>query len=280
MLGDLPQVPILGIPFHKTTSKEASAALDGFMRAPKQHIVVTPNPEMLLESLQNERLRAVLQKADLALPDGIGILWAAKFLSLPKRGRFRTWLQWKMSLLSVLFYPRYIRSVLPERVTGVDTMKQICGHSVQINCSIFLLGGSPGVAEQAKIKLEQQFPGIRIAGTDAGRPFTEDDQVILQKINDSKPQILFVAFGAPKQEIWIDENLSKMPSVKIAMGIGGSFDFISGIVKRAPVGFQKLGLEWLWRLFQEPRKRIPRIWNAVVVFPWKVLRYKINSRKS
>ena len=143
--------------------------------------------------------------------------------------------------------------------------------------SVFLLGGAEGIAEKTKEKLEELYKNIDIVGTYAGRPFTDDDETIFETINNTQPQILFVAFGTPKQEQWIYENLKKLPSVKIAMGIGGAFDFISGHVKRAPIPFQKMGIEWLWRLFQEPRKRIPRIWNAVIVFPLKILGYKLRN---
>lgn len=270
-------VPVFDIPFHSLKISEVLNLIDTLIASGAQHLITTPNPEILLESAWNKSLQRTLQSASLSLPDGIGILWAAKFLSLPSRGWIGTFFQWLFSLGSILLYPAYIRTVLPERVTGTDTMQRICHHCEQKMYSVFLLGARAGVAEAAKKKLQERFPDIRIVGTYPGQPFTSDDEVMIRMINEYNPQILFVAFGAPKQELWISAHLSHMPSVKVAMGIGGAFDFISGSIQRAPSFMQQLGLEWLWRLFQEPKKRLPRIWNAVVVFPVKILRYKLKT---
>jgi N-acetylglucosaminyldiphosphoundecaprenol N-acetyl-beta-D-mannosaminyltransferase len=271
------RIEILHIPFDRIRTSEIPEKVDEFVLSNKQHIIATPNPEMVLESLKNKDLQGVLQQASLSIPDGIGILWAAKFLSLPSRPKIRIFFQWIGTLLSLLCYPKYCKTILHQRVTGVDSMKQICSSSEQNKYSIFLLGGKGNIAQQTKIVLEQWFPHISIVGTYPGQPFTEDDNEIVRKINASQPKILFVAFGSPKQELWIRTYLAKIPSIKVAMGIGGAFDFISGTIKRAPLWMQRTGLEWLYRLFQEPKKRIPRIWNAVVVFPLQVLIYKLNG---
>jgi len=271
------RIEILHIPFDRIVSSEILPKVDAFVQSHHQHIIVTPNPEMVLESRKNKELQAVLQSSSLSLADGIGILWAAKFLSLPSSPKVRIFFQWIGTLLSLIFLPTYCKTILPQRVTGVDSMKQICSYCEQKKYSIFLLGGRENVANKTKNVLETWFPHIRIVGTYAGHPFTEDDEEILTRINAVKPQILFVAFGSPKQELWIRTYLAQMPSIKVAMGIGGAFDFISGTIKRAPLWMQKTGLEWLYRLFQEPKKRIPRIWNAVVIFPLQVLLYKLKG---
>ena len=137
-------------------------------------------------------------------------------------------------------------------------MKKICKESKK---RIFLLGAEEGIAEDAAKKLK-----ANIVGTHSGSPKVEDEKEIIEKLNRLKPEILFIAYGAPAQELWIARNLKKIPSVKLAMGVGGSFDFIAGKTKRAPKWMQKLSIEWLYRLIKEPR-RIKRILNATVRFP-------------
>jgi N-acetylglucosaminyldiphosphoundecaprenol N-acetyl-beta-D-mannosaminyltransferase len=135
---------------------------------------------------------------------------------------------------------------------------------------VFLLGACEGIAATAARALCDANPALHVCGTFAGSPATIDEEHILEKIRAASPRMLFVAFGAPNQELWIARNLAKMPSVKVAMGVGGAFDFIAGKQKRAPQIFRSLGLEWLYRLMREPR-RIVRIINAVVVFPFLVI---------
>lgn len=218
------------------------------MEFSRQFHVATPNPEMLVEAQQNPGFRAVLQNTSLNVPDGVGLVWAMRHAQ------------------------RYCATALPTRVTGTDTLLTLCSSTSRISPpeKIFLLGAAEGVAERAAEVLIQRNPGLKIVGTFAGSPKEEEEFSIIARINASQPTLLFVAYGAPQQDFWIARNLSKMPSVKVAMGVGGAFDFIAGKQKRAPQVFQGIGLEWLWRLTREPR-RIKRIWNAVAVFPWMVL---------
>lgn len=200
---------------------------------------------MLVEAQQNDAFFRVLQQTSLNIPDGIGLILASHFLRKP----------------------------IPERITGIDTMIDLVQHLS--GGSIFLLGAAPGVAERAAAVLVSMNPSITIAGTCSGSPRCDDAPAILAQINRAQPTILFVAFGAPAQECWIAKHLSSMPSVRLAMGVGGAFDFLAGVQHRAPRMFQVLGLEWLWRLLAQPW-RWKRIFRAVVVFPWKVL---IGSRQ-
>ncbi len=153
-------------------------------------------------------------------------------------------------------------------MTGVDLFLSICQKTDK---KIFLLGAAPGIAEETKKKLEEKFPEIQISGTHAGSPHPTESAEIVSKINKSGAEILFVAYGAPAQEKWIYNNLKKLNTVKIATGIGGAFDFIAGKKQRAPQWMQNLGLEWLYRLKQEP-KRIKRIINATIKFPLTVFK--------
>lgn len=210
------------------------------LRSEKQHQTVTVNSEMLVASLSHKNFHDVLIRSDLNLPDSQGIVWMGG----------------------------YTGQIVPERVTGVDTVSALCSRLTEAD-PIFLLGAAPGVAERAAAVLMEKYPHLRVAGTVSGSPRGSEAQAIIAEIKKLEPRVLFVAFGSPAQELWIATHLSSLPSVRLAMGVGGTFDFLAGIRKRAPKAFQKLGLEWLWRLILEPR-RLPRIFNAVIVFPFQV----------
>jgi len=179
----------------------------------------------------------------------------------------------------MLFRPSRIKHILPERVTGTDLMKDMLERASKNGNSygIFLLGARDGVAEQIRKNYMFKDKNCRIIGTYEGSPDVDEELDIIAKINELRPDILFVAYGSPSQEKWISRNLKKMPSVKVAMGVGGAFDFISENVKRAPMFWRKAGLEWFWRLVRQPR-RLRRIWNAVFVFPYLVVIRRISIK--
>jgi len=215
----------------------------GFLREGIQRHVMTPNNEMLVEAVHNVPFQELLNRSDLNIPDSTGLLKMARLTG----------------------------QSLPERVTGVDTVTSLCRELTE-ETPVFLLGAKPGVAEAAAATLMRQNARLKIVGCFAGSPKEEDAPGIVNMICAAAPHLLFVAFGAPAQDLWIAKHLKDLPSVHVAMGVGGTFDFLAGVRKRAPIGMQRLGLEWLWRLLKEP-KRIGRIWEAVVVFPLLVLRY-------
>lgn len=157
---------------------------------------------------------------------------------------------------------KFLGKKIKEPINGVDLIYNLKGR-------IFLLGGKEGVVEKVKEKLSTEIVGIEHGYQDLDK--------VIEKINEKKPEILLVGLGSPKQEKWIYENFKKMPSVKLAIGVGGAFDFISGRIKRAPKFFQKIGLEWFWRLILQPR-RIKRIYNGVIKLSWLALKNKINRK--
>ncbi len=233
------RVSILGVPVDCVTLTEARDRVLA-MSASGAHHVMTPNPEMLTEASRNPDFKTLLQSSDLNIPDGAGLLWAA----------------------------RRAGHALPERVTGIDLVSAVAGNPT---CPpVFLLGAAQGIAEAAADHLRKNNPSLHIAGTFSGSPHVDQEAAIISMINASGASILFVAYGAPKQDMWIRRNLPKMPSVHVAMGVGGAFDFLAGKRKRAPQLLRSFGLEWLWRLMQEPT-RIGRIFTAVAVFPYLVL---------
>ncbi|PIQ78187.1 glycosyltransferase [Candidatus Peregrinibacteria bacterium CG11_big_fil_rev_8_21_14_0_20_46_8] len=270
---------VLDIPFDVVTLEQArDRVLDAVRSGKTQRHVATPNPEMLLAAQDDLHFAAVLQNAWMNIPDGIGILWAASFVKKynKKRG-FKKFLYALGSLLKIPFSPKSIRTVFPERVTGTDLMQALCNASQPYNVRIFLLGAKPNVLKKTKKTLEEKFSKINIVGTYSGSPRQKDWPEIKKNIDKAKPQLLFVAYGAPQQELWINDHLKELPSVKVAIGVGGAFDYIAGKRLRAPTLLQKSGVEWLLRLLQQP-SRIKRIYNAVVRFPLAIILRQYSSR--
>lgn len=240
---------LLGVPLDAVTFPQGLERIRGMLESGVQCHVMTPNSEMLVEATRNPDFLAVLRHTALNLPDSIGLLWMA-------------WLTGQK---------------IPERVAGVDLVSQLCMR-LNANVRVFLLGGGVGVGGRAAEFLQTRNASLNIVGVHAGSPRDENAEDILRCVNAAKPHLLLVAFGAPKQDLWIAKYLSRMPSVRVAMGVGGTFDYFAGVQKRAPVVFRRVGMEWLWRLIREP-KRFMRIWNAVVVFPWLVVRYRKRRKE-
>lgn len=269
------KVKILNVQFDVCSKDEALARIFDFLlhrRSEAGKQIATPNPEMLLEAQKNPLFRDTLNKTFLNIPDGIGILWASTFQEITKRNtQFMRYLKGFFSLLSLIFYPKFCRKIFPERISGVDLMESICAISAGQHVPIFLLGGQPGVADKVREILHSRYPKLRIVGTFSGSPYEDDFPAIQAQILETQPAVLFVAYGAPKQELWIARHLPQLPSIRIAMGIGGAFDFLAGTKNRAPKWMQRLGLEWLYRLIQEP-SRLRRIWNATIKFPLTIIK--------
>lgn len=267
------KVKVLNVQFDVVTKNEALARIFTVLTSPHHETgrqIVTPNPEMLLAAAHNKEFQSVLNRAWMSIPDGIGILWASAFQSIAKRsGPLLRLLKALAALACLVVFPKFIRTIFPERLTGVDLMESVCSQSRAGKFGIFLLGARLGVAERVKDFLEMIFPGVHIVGTFSGSPSEDDFSRIQSLIAETQPALLFVAYGSPAQELWIAKHLPHLKSVKIAMGVGGAFDFLAGERKRAPRWMQRLGLEWMYRLAQEPG-RLKRIWNATVRFPWRV----------
>lgn len=272
------EIKILKVNFNNISLTEASDLVIKWAKEERQKHICTPNPEIVLLAQKNPKFLNILNGSDLNIADGIGILWAAKYLSLIKNDKSKWLKRFKglITLAAIIFNSKYIKNPLRERVTGVDLMDQICKKAVNNKIRIFLLGAAEGVAEKVKKILEEKYLGLHIIDTYAGSPEEKFEKEIIKKINSSEAHILFVAYGAPTQELWIDRNLGKIPEVKVAIGVGGAFDFIANIHKRAPKWMQKLGIEWLYRLFQQP-SRLKRIYNATIKFPRLVLNQSTNQ---
>jgi len=239
---------ILGVLIDKLNIYEVLEKIDVFLRDGKKHYIVTPNPEFLMQAKEDEEFKNILNLADIAVPDGFGLLLASSWLG----------------------------DRIKKRVTGVDLVWQLCRKINNTDYKIFLLGGGVGVAREAGEKLKKSFSGLRVVGAEEGmerREFQLTNPELIKKINDASPDIIFVAFGHGKQEKWIYYNLPKLNSVKIAIGVGGTLDYLSERVRRAPNILRRWGFEWLWRFFKEPW-RWKRIYRATILFPLTVLKYK------
>lgn len=251
------RITIMGVPVDTLTKSELLDSI--FNETKEQKHIITVNPEMILAAQNDKEFMQILNKSAINTADGTGILWAANTQN-------DTRLISLLKLLKLLF--KKPTTPLPELIKGSDLFLNISEQAAKNGTKIFLLGAQPGVAEKAKTELKKQFPKVQIVGIYSGSPSPYEEEKIKDIINDTNPDVLFVAYGAPAQEKWIARNLRKMPTIKTAIGVGGTFDYISGTIKRAPLLLQNLGLEWLYRLIKEP-KRWKRIWNAVVIFPLK-----------
>lgn len=268
---------ILGVRIDALTKAEANAKLYSFFERDKKSIITTPNTEFLIKAQNDLEFQKILNSSDLNLCDSFGLLWAARFQKTNLPNSFLKYplcfLYWLFSIIIIPIFPRYFQSVIPERIPGSDFIWDIAKFAAKENHKIFLLGGAPTVAERTALKLQTDIDNLRVSGVHSG-DISETPQMI-EAINKSRADIILVAFGAPKQEKWLKENLGKT-NAKFGIGLGGTFDFIAGVRKRAPKWMQKSGLEWLYRLSIEPKRivrmlAIPKLMVLVLVDKFKSL---------
>jgi len=295
--GEVKKVDVLGVKVHTLRSEAlAQKALD-YLEGSNQNYIVTVNPEFIISTSLDREFKSILNYADLSIADGNGIIWADYFLNLPievpknisvlkqkvyKRRKARAQLLY--TLLLNLLYPKVLKKRIPERLTGADFFITLCGILAKKNYSMYIIGGDKESSVTSRFKLEKMFPDLIISGIKGGFPnekggFSREnppDEELVKAVKKAKPDVLILALGHPYQEKWIFNNLDKLNTVKLAIGIGGALDYISGKKKRAPKIIQKLNLEWLWRFFVEP-KRYQRIKDAVYTFPKLVYSHKLDK---
>ena len=234
------RIEILGVPVDCVNMAGALEYVDHLVRGGAGGTVVAVNPEKVMKARQDPWLLDQLRSAAILLPDGIGVVWAARLLGLARL----------------------------HRVAGADFMVALCGRAVERGYRLFLYGAAPEVNALAGAALEQRFPGIRIVGCRHGYVTQAEMPALVDEINASGADILFVALGSPRQEFWMATHLPNL-TVKLCQGVGGTFDVIAGTVRRAPAGWRAVNLEWAYRLLAEP-KRLPRQ-TALPRFAWRVL---------
>lgn len=235
-----PSTFILGVRVDDVTNDETLALVAQFIAERTPHQICTVNPEFVMRAQQDATFRRVINDAALCIPDGIGLLWAARRMGRPLR----------------------------ERVAGSTLVERIAAQAAQQGWRLYLLGAAPGVAEKAAAILQARHPGLVVAGTFSGSPAQDEEDAIVERIIAAQPDGLFVAFGAPAQDVWIARNQPRL-HVPVAMGVGGALDFIGRVARRAPEWVQRIGLEWLYRLIREPWRWRRQL--ALLRFVWCVL---------
>lgn len=238
---------ILGVRVDNVTYDEAVALVDSFLRVNGCHQIATVNPEFVVIAQTNAQFMHTLNQCSLNVPDGVGLLWASRRLGAPLR----------------------------ERVTGQEMVDRIAALAAKRGEPIFFLGAREGIAERAAEQLKGKCPELKIAGCYAGSPALDEEERIVEQINESGTRILFVAFGPPQQEFWIARNAARL-KVAVAIGVGGTFDTLAGIVPRAPGWMQRAGFEWTYRLFREPRRFKRQL--AIPYFMWLVVSRERRER--
>ena len=239
-------IEILGVKVHKVTMEEALEHLEYMAQNGRPQIVITLNTEMVMLAQRNQEFRKILNNAALVLPDAVGLVWASRVLGEP----------------------------LPERMAGVDTVERFASNASRKNIRFFLLGAAHGVADKVAHRLQERYPGLVVSGTYAGSPYPDDEEQICKRIIAAAPHVLLVAYRVPEQEFWIARNLQRL-DVPVVINVGATFDFIAGVIRRAPLWMQKHGLEWLYRLICQPSR-----WRRVVALPRfviAVLHYRFTA---
>ena len=219
------RVNILGVDVDAVTMAEAVDVVRRAMDTRAGVMVATANAEMLMRATHDEELRRILNASALVVPDGAGTVWAA----------------------------RHLGHAMPERVAGYDLAQELLRCAPAEGHSVYFFGSAPGVAEKAKAKAEQLYPGVEIVGVRNGFFKDEDNAKIIEEIRTARPDLLLVALGVPKQEKWIHAHLAQL-GVSVAIGVGGTLDVMAGVMKRAPHWMQKAKLEWLFRGLMQPKR--------------------------
>lgn len=253
-------IEILGIPVYKNGRENALLQCIAWLTATKRkfHHIATVNPEFVMRAKKDDAFLGILRQTDINMPDGIGLLFASWFL--------------------------YGGKGTLSRITGVELTWKLAEMCAMNGRSMYLIGAEKGIAEKAANALRKKFSELKIVGAEEGIKKSEfhklkeveEDKQLCERIRESRPDVLLVAFGAPKQELWITSHKNDFPSIRIAVGIGGTFDYISGIIAYAPALIRAAGLEWLYRLIIQPL-RIKRIFTAVIEFSFAILNEKFKT---
>ncbi|HEX6061409.1 MAG TPA: WecB/TagA/CpsF family glycosyltransferase [Candidatus Limnocylindria bacterium] len=226
------RVDILGVGFDRVALVDAVAEIERCLDLGQRTFIITANPEFVMLCREDPELAAIAAGADLVVPDGTGAVVAARLLGDP----------------------------LPGRAPGRLLVDRLAALANERGLSMFLLGAGPGIAERAAATLRARHPELRIAGTYGGS--ADDDGNVLPRVVAARPDVILVAFGMPKQERWIARNLAQLPSARVAVGVGGSLDYLAGAAKPPPGVVHAVGLEWLWRLVRDPKR-----WRRQRVLP-------------
>jgi N-acetylglucosaminyldiphosphoundecaprenol N-acetyl-beta-D-mannosaminyltransferase len=270
------KIELLGIKVNTESKGEIIQQLQSRIKSGQKSFIVTPYSEFFYRGFLDFDFKKILNQADFSLPDGIAVQWLGYYLGLSLKAKsfygkvLQAFTQMVYTGADILLRPSKLKTVVPEKISGSEFFWDLCEIANQSNLSIFLLGGFGETAALVSKKILQRYPNVKIAGVSSADP---TDQSLVNKINQAKTDILMVAYGPPKQERWIFQNLKDL-DVKVAIGLGGTFDYISGKKIRPPQFIREVGLEWLFRLITQPH-RYKRILNATFGLVRGTIRYKV-----
>lgn len=236
-------VSVLNVNINAITMEQAVKLIEKYIIDQSPHLVATANAEMVMLAQEDKELAGILNKASLVVPDGAGVVWAARHYGFD----------------------------VPERVAGYDLTQELFKQAAKMGYKIYMFGAAPGIAEKAKMVAENRYPGVRVVGVRDGYFSERDEGEIIDHIKKCQPDILLTALGVPKQEKWLSRHLINL-NVPVSMGVGGTFDVMSGTMKRAPKWMQRANLEWMYRLLSQPQRAIRMM--ALPRFVFKVIMAK------
>ena len=238
------RIAVKGVGFDPVTLGEAKERCRALLEEQGGHYVVTPNPEIVWLARKMPELREAVNNADLVIPDGIGIIYAARILGTP----------------------------LKERVPGIELTQELLAYAASEQLPVFLLGAKPGVAERAGERLREKYPGLEIAG--CGDGYFKEDAPVLERLRASGARLILVCLGFPRQELWMAAHRGEVGEA-LMLGVGGSMDVFAGDVKRAPEAWRKAGLEWLYRLLTQPSriKRMIKLPIFLISVAWERIKH-------
>ena len=238
-----PRVTVAGVDIDNVNAEETLSLIDRWLDSSTPRAMAVVNAAKVAAATADEALRGALKRAHLVTADGMSVVWASRLLGTP----------------------------LPERVTGIDTFEDLMWRAASRGLSVYLLGARDESVAGVVARLESSHPKLRVAGFRNGYFSADEGEAVAKAIKESRADLLFVAMGSPRQDIWIDSNLAAT-GVRFALGVGGAFDHVSGISRRAPRWMQRSGLEWMYRFLREPRRLWRRYLIGNSVFMWLVLK--------
>jgi N-acetylglucosaminyldiphosphoundecaprenol N-acetyl-beta-D-mannosaminyltransferase len=241
---------IAGIRVDNLSEDEAVAAIEGLLADGRPHFMAVVNAAKIVAASRDEKLRRVLAEADLVTADGMSVVWASHALGHP----------------------------LKQRVTGIDLFERLVGHAARRGLSVYFLGARDEAVRGLVERFTCRHPGLRLAGYRNGYFQPSESSAIAETIRRSEADLLFVAMGSPAQEYWISSNLERT-GARFALGVGGSFDHLSGLARRAPEWMRRIGFEWLYRFLREPRRLWRRYLIGKTAFVWLIVKQMWDGRR-